>query len=84
MKMEEQKMGTNYYFRKKSIDAARIKAIADSLNKDIKTLIEKYNKELHEAFSSMKIDSGYEFEDNYSFYLPDSRETYGDIHVGKL
>ena len=77
-------MGTNYYFRKKSINPARIEAIVDSLNNDYKALVEKYNEKLHDAFSAMGLDSEYEFDNSQTFFLPDSSETYGDIHVGKL
>ena len=77
-------MGTNYYFRKKIVDTERFKTIVDNLNTDYKVLVEKYNEELQKAFSDIGIDSGYEFDDNHTFYLLDSRETYGDIHLGKL
>ena len=77
-------MGTNYYFRKKTVDPVSIEAITDSLNNDFKALVEKYNKNLREAFSAMDLDSTCEFDDSHTFFLPDSRDTYGDIHVGKL
>lgn len=77
-------MGTNYYFRKKSVDATRIEMIVDSLNHDFRSLVAQYNEKLQEAFSDMELDSTYEFDDSHWFYSPDSREDYGDIHVGKL
>ena len=50
-------MGTNYYFRKKTVDPARIETIADSFNNVFKALVDKYNKKLSEAFFAMEIDS---------------------------
>ena len=76
-------MGTNYYFRKKTVDPTRIDAIVDSLNNDFKDLVAKYNEKLHEIFSEMGIDSLREFDDYHSFVSPISYDSY-DIHVGKL
>ena len=76
-------MGTNYYFRKKTVDPSRIEAIVDSLNKDFKDLVAKYNEKLHEVFSEMGIDSLCEFDDYHTFISPIDHSDY-DIHVGKL
>ena len=77
-------MGTNYYFRKKTVDPIRIEAIVDSLNNDYKSLVAKYNEKLHEELSAMGIDSILEFDDYHTFISPVDSDTYGDIHVGKL
>jgi len=77
-------MGTNYYFRKKNIDPERIETIVDNLNNDFQAMLAKYNEKLREAFSSMGIDTGHEFEDRQTFYSPGDHEIYGDIHVGKI
>ena len=76
-------MGTNYYFRKKTIDPKRIEAIVDSLNNDFKDLVTKYNEKLHEVFSEMGIDNLCEFDDYHTFISPVGHSDY-DIHVGKL
>ena len=76
-------MGTNYYFRKKTVDPRRIDALVDSLNDDFEALIAKYNRKLRKLLSEMEIDSSSEFRDRHSFISPVGYEEY-DIHVGKL
>lgn len=76
-------MGTNYYFRKKSVDPAHFDAITDSLNAEHKALIAKYNEKLHDAFSEMGIESFDEFDDSRFFVSPFSHSDC-DIHVGKI
>ena len=55
-------MGTNYYFRKKTVDTKNIEAIVDNLNNDFKVLVEKYNEKLREEFSAMNLDCNYQFD----------------------
>ena len=76
-------MGTNYYFRKKTIDPTRIETIVDSLNDEFKAMVVKYNEKLHGVFSEMGIDSLCEFDDYHTFVSPIDHSDY-DIHVGKL
>ena len=76
-------MGTNYYFRKKTVDPRRIDALVDSLNDDFEALITKYNRKLRKLLSEMEIDSSSEFNERHSFISPIGYEEY-DIHVGKL
>ena len=76
-------MGTNYYFRKKTVDPKRIETIVDSLNDDFKALVAKYNEKLHKVYSEMGIESFYDFDDDHTFFSPIGHSDY-DIHVGKL
>ena len=76
-------MGTNYYFRKKTVDLKRIEALVDSLNDDFKTLVAKYNEKLHKVYSEMGIESLYDFDDDHTFFSPIDHSDY-DIHVGKI
>ena len=77
-------MGTNYYFKKKAIDPARIDAIVDELNEEYRALVAKYNEKLQKALSDMGLNDEYEFYEDHTFYSPLERENYGDIHVGKI
>jgi len=54
------------------------------LNNDFSALVAQYNDKFSGALSEMRIDSRCEFDDNYTFYLPNIRDLCGYIHVGKL
>ena len=77
-------MGTNYFFRKRSLDLPRLEAIVDDLNNDFKALIAKYNKKFHAAAAEMGLIEGCDFDVERTFVLPDRYDEYGDIHVGKF
>ena len=76
-------MGTNYYFRKKSVDLPRLYSIIDNLNADYKALIAKYNEMLAVARSEMGLECGSELDYRHDFVLPDRHDDIDDIHVGK-
>ena len=76
-------MGTNYYFRKKSVDLPRLHSIIASLNAEYKALIAKYNETLAVARSEMGLECGSEFDHRHDLVLLDRHDDIGDIHVGK-
>ena len=77
-------MGTNFYFRKKTVDAPRLYSIVDNLNVEVKSVLAKYNDLMQSARLEMGIESYDEFELQHGFYLPDRHSDFGDIHVGKM
>lgn len=77
-------MGTNYYFRKRTLDIMRLESIVDELNVEFKSLIERYNDKYCAALAEMGLDSHHDFDNNTTFFLPSGRDDHGDIHVGKL
>lgn len=50
-------MRTNFYFRKKTVDAPRLYSIVDKLNAEIKAVIAKYNGLMQSARLEMGIES---------------------------
>ena len=77
-------MGTNYYFRKKKIDETHIDSIAERFNADLESLFEKYYTEIKTALFDMNVDDLECLERPYTYYLPNHRDLFGDIHVGKI
>jgi arsenate reductase-like glutaredoxin family protein len=76
-------VGTNFYFRKKTVDVPRLYSIVDKLNDEVKAVLTKHNELLQSARLEMGIENHEEFELRHDFYLPDKHSDFGDIHVGK-